>query len=125
MYLCGQLDRLKQLSKTYGERAEFLFVYIAGHGDQPPPAAGSVPAPSGAPVNRLARIRAGMQHFGLTIPCVVDEADTRAERAYDACPSRLFIVDRGGLIAFDSGPVHRSGLAPSGAAAWLEGHTRP
>jgi hypothetical protein len=128
VYFCGQLGRVKQLFEAYRGRAEFLFVYISGHGELPPPLRSVVADPSAAvdaPVNRLARIRAGVRHFGVAIPCVVDEEDTRAEQAYQASPGRLFIVDQGGLIAFVSGPVDRSGLALSGAAAWLEAHTSP
>jgi hypothetical protein len=37
------------------------------------------------------------------IPLVVDELDDRVGHAYSGMPSRLYIIDQGGKIAFKSG----------------------
>ena len=38
------------------------------------------------------------------IPAVVDGMDNAVDRAYEAWPDRLFLVDREGRIAYRSGP---------------------
>jgi hypothetical protein len=119
---------LQELQERFESRAEFLFVYINNHHPEPEPLQAAVAdenAPSDAPVNRLARIRAGIVYFGLSITCVVDADDEQVQEDYHAYPARLVIIDRSSKIAFDSGSILSSGLNPSGAAAWLEEHTTP
>jgi cytochrome oxidase Cu insertion factor (SCO1/SenC/PrrC family) len=128
LYFCSRLANLRQLQEKYGDKIDFLFVYI-NNGHPEPDALQAVRADKDAapdaPVNRLARIRAGMELFGVSMPCVVDAADDRVQKAYGAFPARLVIVDRTSKVAFDSGSILSSGLNPEGAAAWLELHTRP
>ncbi len=38
------------------------------------------------------------------IPLLVDDMENRAERAYEAYPDRLVLVDREGRVAYRSGP---------------------
>jgi hypothetical protein len=127
-YFCHQLGQVRQLQDRYEDRADFLFVYINNRHQEPNSLQGAVPdrnAPADAPVNRLARIREGMQHFGVSMTCVVDTGDDRVQLAYDAFPARLVIADQAGKVAFDSGTILNSGLDLAGAAAWLEEHTGP
>jgi hypothetical protein len=127
-YFCGRLDQVRKLQEKYGGQVDFLFVYINNQHPEPAPlqAVLADPAmPPDAPVNRLARIRAGMRYFGLSLTCVVDRDDDRVQQAYHAFPARLVIVDRAGKVAFDSGSILSSGLNPTGAAAWLAMHTTP
>ena len=57
-------------------------------------------------------------------PCLVDDMDNTANRAYGAWPTRLYVVDAEGRIAVagNSGPA---GLAPSISEAdkWLKAFT--
>ncbi len=127
-YFCARLDQIRQLQKKYGDEADFLFVYINNWHSEPEPLQAVIAdtdAPADAPVNRLARIRAGMRYFDVPLTCVVDTDDDRVQNAYDAFPARLVIVDRADKIAFDSGSIVSSGLNPEGADAWLELHTGP
>jgi cytochrome oxidase Cu insertion factor (SCO1/SenC/PrrC family) len=127
-YFCARLDQIRQLQKKYGDQAGFLFVYINNRHSEPEPlqaVMADADAPFDAPVNRLARIRAGMQYFDLPLTCVVDADDDRVQDAYDAFPARLVIVDQADKIAFDSGSIVSSGLNPEGADAWRERHTGP
>lgn len=42
--------------------------------------------------------------LGMKIPAVVDGMDNAVDRAYEAWPDRLYVVDREGRVAFKSGP---------------------
>jgi hypothetical protein len=42
--------------------------------------------------------------LALTLPVVVDEPDDAIARAYGGWPDRLYLVDRGGRIAYQGGP---------------------
>jgi hypothetical protein len=124
-YFCSRLDRVKDLQQRYGDRADFLFVYIDNQHAEPEPlqsAIADVNAPLDAPVNQMARIRAGLDYYGLSIPCVIDSKNNKVHKDYKAFPARLVIVDQKQKVAFDSGSVLQSGLNPKGAAVWLEEH---
>ncbi len=62
-----------------------------------------------------------MEEMKITIPCVIDDMENTAKRAYAAWPDRLFVVDRDGRIAVAArkGPW---GFKPAlkRARAWLE-----
>lgn len=125
-YFCSRLDRVKDLQQRYGDRADFLFVYIDNQHAEPEPLQSAIAdanAPLDAPVNRMARIRAGLEHYDLSLPCVIDSKNNKVQHDYNAFPARLVIVDQKRTVAFDSGSVLQSGLNPTGAAAWLEEHT--
>jgi hypothetical protein len=55
---------------------------------------------------RAARIL--VDRFAYDIPLAIDGMDNRAEAAYAAWPERLYVVDKGGRIAY------RGGLGPFG-----------
>lgn len=42
--------------------------------------------------------------LGLEIPAVVDGMDNAVDRAYEAWPDRLYLIDSDGRVAFKSGP---------------------
>lgn len=52
-----------------------------------------------------------MKDLDLKIPCLIDDMDDSAEKAYSGWPDRLFVVDTAGKIAYrgDQGP---SGFKP-------------
>ena len=127
-YFCHRLDVVRELYTRFKPRAEFLFVYIDNeHRGAEPEWLKEIETDPTAdvdePVNRLPRIRAGMEHYRLDLPCVDDFDAKKALQAYDASPAKLVIIDRDGRIAYDSGVVTNSGLNPSAAADWLEQHT--
>jgi Iodothyronine deiodinase len=43
-----------------------------------------------------------VKDLGIELPSVVDEADNRVERAYTGWPDRLYVIDRGGRVAYKS-----------------------
>ncbi len=57
--------------------------------------------------------------LGLEIPTLIDGMDDAAERAYDAWPDRLYLVDADGKIAYRSGPGPR-GFKPEELEAALK-----
>jgi hypothetical protein len=64
------------------------------------------------------------KELNLRWPCLVDDMETTANKAYAACPTRLYVVDTEGKIAVASnrGP---GGRAPSiqEAEKWLKAFT--
>lgn len=125
-YFCTRLDLIKNLQETYQDRAEFRLVYIDIEHDEPP-AMRAVLADPALPAsdikNRVARVRAGMEQFGLAMDCVIDEDDNRAQNSYRAFPARLVIVDAKGELGFDSGNIFQNGLDIAGAVKWLDEHS--
>lgn len=100
---------LRQLHEKYGGRAQFLFIYIseAGHeyAEELRPFAEPPGAEEGSRLRLLPRIRAGMKHFDLRFPCLIDNEKDDVETLYRAYPTRLVIVDSAGRIALDSGTI--------------------
>lgn len=104
---------LPELYEKYGDRAQFLFVYVreAGPGmvahHPSPQALRKYDEPSGSPPgSRLRlrpRVRAGRRHFHLRFPCLIDNEQGEVETLYSAWPKRMRIVDTAGHIALDSG----------------------
>jgi Iodothyronine deiodinase len=58
-------------------------------------------------------------NLGIELPALVDEPDNRVERAYTGWPDRLYVIDRGGAVAYKSaaGPF---GFKPAEVQATLE-----
>jgi tetratricopeptide (TPR) repeat protein len=101
-------ESLKALQARYGARIPFLLVYIRE-------------AHAGADWQSTRNIRSGLQittaadmsdkeghaalcsrKLHLPFPAVVDRMDNAVESAYNAWPSRAFVVDSGGRIAFST-----------------------
>ena len=108
--LCEQAADLERLHARFKDRVPFLFVYVteAPHinGALPPPYGGAGAAdPASA---QRERIRKGLAHYGLTMPCVED-CNKEAVAAYGAYPRRLVVVDAQGRVTYDAG------VGPGGA----------
>jgi len=101
--LCEQAADLERLHARFKHRVPFLFVYVteAPHANDalPPPYGG---AGAADPVKaQRERIRRGLAHYGLTMPCVEDR-DNEAVAAYGAYPRRLVVVDAQGRVSYDA-----------------------
>lgn len=114
------------MAKAYGDVAEFFVVYIreAHASDSKWPMA--VPDREKILTPRTIGQRRTIAQKCLTklkldIPCLIDDMDNAVERAYDAHPDRLFVVDVDGTIAVRGGPGpwgFKSSL--NKATKWLE-----
>lgn len=116
---------LNELAKSYGDDAAFFVVYIReAH------AADSVwpmTVPDEGPINtpksfgeRTATANKCVTKLAIEFPALIDNMDDSTEKAYDAWPDRLFIVDVDGKIAVRAKPGPW-GFKPAvdEAAAWL------
>ena len=45
-----------------------------------------------------------MNDLKISIPCLIDDMDNTAARAYKGWPDRLYVVGKNGKIAFHGGP---------------------
>jgi Iodothyronine deiodinase len=104
---CGRIDQVERFYQAHKNEAEFLFVDIseARHiiaglefvlEDTTPG------KPEALPVRRE-KIAQAMNLRKLTIPAVIDAAEATVEKAYDAFPLRLVVVNSEGQIALDLG----------------------
>lgn len=111
--------------EEYGACAEFLFIYSGeatmpgmGSHHQLPKALRQFAEPPGKPrgsrIRLASRVRAGNEHFGLHMPCLIDNEQCEVQKLYNASPKRMLIVDTAGRIVLDSG------RAPSVAFPWEE-----
>ncbi|HTU90187.1 MAG TPA: hypothetical protein VMF69_08950 [Gemmataceae bacterium] len=111
--------------EKYSDCVEFLFVYTGEAGMSPLGPLHQLPAalrpfaeppgtPRGSRIHLASRVRAGKEHFGLCLLCLLDNEQGVAQKLYNACPKRLLIVDLAGRIVLDSG--HR----PAFAFPWKE-----
>lgn len=57
--------------------------------------------------------------LGIKFPAVVDTFDNVTERAYAGWPDRLYVIDKGGRVAYKSGPGP-FGFHPQGVAETLQ-----
>lgn len=57
--------------------------------------------------------------LNITMPVLVDEIDNRADNLYAGWPERIFIVDRGGKVAY-AGKMGPWGFKPEEVREWLE-----
>jgi hypothetical protein len=115
---------LRDLHEKYGDRAQFLFVYIreADH-ELPEPLreiAAAADAPRGSRLRLVPRIRAGMQHFKLRFPCLIDNGHDEVERLYNAFPVRSLVVDSAGRIVIDSGHASAEPFPWKKISDWLD-----
>jgi hypothetical protein len=106
------LGLLHAMAERYRDRAEFLVVYIR----EAHPEDGWVVTPNRAEGIRIQdpTTTDEREHVAETcalrlqirMPVVVDEVDDAIARAYGALPDRLYLIGRGGRVAFrgDPGP---------------------
>lgn len=123
---------LPELHEKYGDRAQFLFVYVREVGTRMgmtghhafPEALREFDEPAGvAPGSRLrlaSRVRAGRKHFHLNFPCLIDDAEGKVETLYEAWPKRLLIVDSDGSIVVDSGNLASMTFPWKAITNWLD-----
>jgi hypothetical protein len=101
---CGEATKVEELYQTYKSQVPFLFVQVAtpfGHVVRSiDPLPGDANPAQGAP----SRARAVAHALHLTMPSVLDSTDRSVQRAYQAEPKRLILVDSEGTIAADTGP---------------------
>lgn len=105
-----QAGRLEELHATYGDRAQFLVVYIreahAADGDFPIRRGPRIFEPRTLQERkRVARRCAQAVRF--TMPMVIDTLDDGAARMYGGHPDRLYVVGKDGRVAYRSGPGPR------------------
>jgi Flp pilus assembly protein TadD len=111
-YTCPKLRssaaELKRISQAYRGRADFHLVYIreAHAEDQWQSTINDREGIAMGPARNLAEKREHadicVRKLDLPWPAVVDSMEGRAESAYQAWPSRVYIVDREGRVAFQS-----------------------
>jgi hypothetical protein len=125
---CAQVVHLHQLHKDFGDRVQFLFVAVrdAQHSLHPElqhvaEAANSV----GTRAKRQLILQAGMKHYQLSFPCLVDTEEHEVEKQYrGAHPLRIVLVDRQGQRVFDSGPVPYVPLRWDKIDSWVKAQGR-
>jgi peroxiredoxin len=126
---CQELNGLRELHERFKDEVEFLFVYGDNTPYRLPEALDAVLKAQGMSVNspegRRLAARKGVRQFDLPFRCVIDGEDRAVTKAYGAWPLRLFIVNRAGRIAFDSGNGIPPTLQVQQAQAWLKAYVRP
>jgi hypothetical protein len=108
------LRRLIDLSDRYRGEVVFLFVAVRDAGHPDPETAPPVGAPrpgESAAETRLRQVREGAEFLALPFPALLD-ADGEVERAYDAYPKRLVVIDAHGHVAHDGGRGETGGPSP-------------
>jgi hypothetical protein len=117
---------LRQLHETYGNRVQFLLVYILEGGHALPEGLKEFEIDSRAPfdVHRNAPrcARAGMELFHLEFPCLLDSEADEVMGLYRAHPKRMLLIDTDGRIAVDSGPVPDEPFPWKKITTWLDSH---
>jgi hypothetical protein len=102
---CNGLKELRDLQTDCRDLVEFLFVYVGGdyHPNTELDAAlVRTGYASGTSAPLRARIRLGLDLYALNMPCLTGASDGLLFR-YGGWPSRAFLINRDGRIAWDSG----------------------
>ena len=105
----SQSGTIDGLARRYGDRAEFLAVYVR----EAHPTDGwrmasndrvgvTIPQPR-VDSERVAVAQACSRTLELTIPLLVDTVDDRVGNAYSGMPDRFYVLDRAGRVAYKSG----------------------
>lgn len=115
------MGRLRALHRSYGDRAEFLFVHIAEASHSMPEQDGILEraglsrpvvrasdieendTPPEDPRVRAQRIETLLRHYGLRMSCLLDDEAKTAQETYSAWPQRLVLIDRRGRVTHDGG----------------------
>ena len=119
------MGELEDLYERYGDRVEFLIVYIR----EAHPEDGwilEVNRDEGIALTdpatldeRAAAAEACAVQLQTRIPTLLDDVDDAVARAYGGWPDRLYLVGRDGRIAFQGG-VGPDGFKPDELAAAIE-----
>jgi hypothetical protein len=100
---------LEELHRLYGDRAEFLAVYVReahpidGWRMASNDRAGIAIAQPRSDQERLAVAQRCCQALKVSMPLLVDEIDDRVGHAYSGMPDRLYIIDRAGRVVYKAG----------------------
>jgi thiol-disulfide isomerase/thioredoxin len=110
---CGpfrsQMGTLESLSRRYGDRAAFMVVYVReahptdGWRMPSNDRAGIALAQPRESAERTAAATLCSRTLKMTMPLLTDELDNRVGHAYSGMPTRLYIIDREGRVAYKSG----------------------
>lgn len=60
-----------------------------------------------------------VKDLGLTMPCLVDNIEDQANKVYCGWPDRLYVIDKGGRVAYQGG-MGPQGFKPDEVANVLE-----
>jgi hypothetical protein len=106
----AELPALESLHRAYGDRVQFLFVYIgeAGADESRGDASalhGETPRDPETDLERARIANSFADEVRLSIPCVVDGIDDATMKAYAAHPARLYLVGGDGRIVFAGRPA--------------------
>ena len=115
-YTCPKLRSsaadLKRLSEQYGKQVDFRLVYIReAHADSGPEAdwQSTINEREGISLGPARNLPEKQEHAELCVrklnlpwKAVVDGMDGAAEKAYQAWPSRVYVIARDGRVAFNS-----------------------
>ena len=97
------------MSKKYADMAQFLIVYIkeAHPAEDWPMRVNARLKYIKDPTNDMERFQVAttcVTDLKISIPCVIDDMENTAARAYKGHPDRLYVVGKNGRIAFRGGP---------------------
>ena len=112
-FTCGpfrsQAGNVEKLYQRYNDRVEFLMVYVReahptdGWWMESNNRLGIEIAQPQTADERSAVARRCVSHLQLSFPVLVDGLDDRVGAQYSGMPSRLYVIDREGRIAYKSG----------------------
>ena len=97
------------MKKAYGDRVEFLAVYVReahptdGWRMESNDAAGVVFAQPQSLGERMGVADKCCQSLVMTMPLLVDDLNDRVGHLYSGMPDRLYIIDREGRVAYKGG----------------------
>ena len=60
-----------------------------------------------------------VEDLGLTLPCLVDNIEDQANKVYCGWPDRLYVLEKGGKVAYQ-GAMGPAGFKPDEAAEAIE-----
>ncbi|MBA3313268.1 MAG: deiodinase family protein [Planctomycetota bacterium] len=112
-FTCGpfrsQAGNVEKLFRRYGDRAKFLMVYVR----EAHPTDGWHMAGNSAGGVEIAQPKTYQERVGVATQCqgrldfgmpfLVDSIDDKVGAAYSGMPSRLYVIDRDGKVAYKSG----------------------
>jgi peroxiredoxin len=105
-----ELPAVQQVFETYRDRASFFFVYVEeAHARDVWPLASNVKAQIVYETPRTAAERTDIattcaQALAVRMPILVDDMENRTVDAYAAWPTRMYVVDPSGAVAYKSRP---------------------
>jgi hypothetical protein len=120
---------LHQLYEAYGDQVQLLFIAVRDSFHPLHPELQRVAEAASLVGDREKRqliLRAGIKHYHLSFPCLIDTEDHEVENRYrGAHPFRIVLVDRDGQTTIDTGPVPYFPLKWEKIDAWMkeQGHS--